>query len=203
NFEENLNETTRRIIDSEIAECYKHLLSYLVGESRALITTRYLPADATLPVTAREEELGDFPESAFFKFMLYDKEIERRYYANQLPRELLSQLHRLLGGTPRFLGQIREALKTMTADELRAELQNVKLNTNAAASVLQRQRDAYCEAIFTARLYSYLSEESRRALSRAAVYSVAVNLEGLMAATGATIEAMRGYMREWQNYALA
>ena len=203
NFEENLDETTRRIIDSELAEFYKHLISYLVGESRVFITTRYLPADAGLPATAHEEELGDFPESAFFKFMLYDKKIERRYYANKLPRELLSELHRLLGGTPRFLGQMREALKTMTADELRDELQNVKLNTNATASVLQRQRDEYCEAIFTARLYSYLSEASRRALSRAAVYSIAVNVEGLAAATGLPIETTRGYLREWQNYALA
>jgi hypothetical protein len=204
NFEVNLDETTRRILDSTVADFYKHLLASLVGKSRAIITCRYLPADAKLPpVTAREEALSDFPESSFMKFMLRDAELERRYYAGELPRELLSKLHGLLGGTPRFLGQMREAIKTMTADELRIELQKVKLTAGAEAGVLQRQRDKYCEAIFTARLYGYLSDESQRALSRAAVYSVAVSVEGLAAVTGVGIDEVRRLLREWQNYALA
>jgi tetratricopeptide (TPR) repeat protein/CHAT domain-containing protein len=203
NFEVNLDETKRRILDSTIADFYKHLLSSLVGQSRAIITCRYLPAEMKLPMTAREEPLGDFPESSFMKFMLRDVELEHRYYAGELPRELLSELHRLLGGTPRFLGQMREALKTMTADELRIELQTVKLTANATAGVLQRERDEYCETIFTARLYGYLSAESQAALSRAAVYSVAVNVEGLAAVTGVSIDGVRGFLREWQNYALA
>ena len=203
NFEVNLDETMRRIIDSDIAAFYSHLLASLVGESRAIITCRYLPAGAKLPRTAREEALSDFPESSFMKFMLRDAELERRYYAGELSRELLSNLHQLLGGTPHFLGQMREAIKTMTADELRGELQKVKLTAGAEESVLQRERDRYCEDIFTARLYGYLSAESQRALSRAAVYGVAVNPEGLAAVTGASLDEVRGFIREWQNYALA
>jgi len=203
NFEVNLDETTRKVLDSTIADFYKHLLSALVNESRAIITCRYLPAEMKLPMTAREEPLGDFPESSFMKFMLRDVELERRYYAGELPRELLSELHRLLGGTPRFLGQMREALKTMTADELRIELQQVKLTAGAEAGVLQRERDQYCETIFTARLYGYLSNESQAALSRAAVYSVAVSVPGLAAVIGVGIDGVRGFLREWQNYALA
>jgi tetratricopeptide (TPR) repeat protein len=202
NFEVNLDETTRRILDPDIAAFYSHLLSSLVSESRAIITCRYLPDGAKLPRTAHEEALGDFPESSFMKFMLRDEELESRYYAGELSRELLSELHRLLGGTPRFLGQMREALKTMTADELRRELRKVKLTADAEESALQRERDKYCEEIFTARLYGYLGAESQRALSRAAVYSVAVNPEGLAAVTGASVEAVRGFIREWQNYAL-
>jgi len=203
NFEVNLDDETRRILDSSVAEFYKHLLASLVGTSRAIITCRYLPADAKLPpMTAREEALSDFPESSFMKFMLRDAELERRYYAGELPRELLSKLHGLLGGTPRFLGQMREAIKTMTADELRIELQKVKLTVGAEAGVLQRERDKYCETIFTARLYGYLNEESQRALSRAAVYSVAVSPEGLVAVTGVGIDEVRRLLREWQNYAL-
>jgi tetratricopeptide (TPR) repeat protein len=203
NFEVNLDETTRRIIDSEIAGFYSHLLSSLVGESRAIITCRYLPADAKLTSIVREELLADFPESSFMKFMLRDAELERRYYAGELSRELLRELHQLLGGTPRFLGQMREALKTMAADELRSELKRVKLTEGAEESVLRRERDKYCEEIFTARLYGYLSAESQCALSRAAVYSVAVNIEGLAAVTGDSPEAVRSLLREWQNYALA
>lgn len=202
NFEVNLDEPTRRIIDSEIAGFYSHLLSSLVGESRAIITCRYLPADAKLPTTAQEEALADFPESSFMKFMLREEVLERRYYAGELPRDLLIDLYRLLGGTPRFLAQMREALKTMTADELRAELRKVKLTTGAKQSVLQRERDKYCEAIFTARLYGYLSAESQRSLSRAAVYGIAVNVEGLAAVTGASVDVVRGFISEWRNYAL-
>lgn len=203
NLEVNLDETTRRILDSEIAGFYSHLLSSLVGESRAIITCRYLPADAKLPTAAREETLADFPESSFTKFMLRDAELERRYYAGELPREMLSELHQLLGGTPRFLGQMREALKTMTADELRAELQKVKLTTGAEQGMLQRERDKYCEAIFTARLYGYLSADSQCALSRAAVYSSAVSLDGLAAISGSSLDEVRSFIREWQNFALA
>jgi tetratricopeptide (TPR) repeat protein len=202
NFEVNFDEATRRVLDSEIAAFYSHLLPSLVGQSRAIVTCRYPPADAKLPMTAREEPLADFPESSFMKFMLRDAELERRFYGGELPRELLTELHQLLGGTPRFLGQMREALKTMTTDELRGELKKVKLTAGAEEGVLQRERDKYCKTIFTARLYGYLSAESQHALSRAAVYSVAVNLEGVAAVTGASLDAVRGFIREWLNYAL-
>ncbi|MBP6824790.1 MAG: CHAT domain-containing protein, partial [Acidobacteria bacterium] len=110
NFEVNLDETTRRAINPEVAEIYSHLLANLIGDSRAFITCRYLPADARLPKTAHEEALGDFPEAQFVKLLLREPELEKRYYAGDLPKKLLQQLHELLGGTPRFLLQMREAI---------------------------------------------------------------------------------------------
>jgi hypothetical protein len=204
NFEVNVDEATRRIIDRDLAGFYAHLLPHLAGGSRSLVTCRYRPADLpTLPPTAREEALGDFPEAAFLKFLLRDPQVERRYYGGELPPDLLSELHRLLGGTPRFLDQMRKVLKTITAADLRRELAAVKLPTGAEPSLLREERDRYCERIFTARLYSYLSLESQRALSRAAVYGVAVNLAGLAAVTGEPMERLRDFTRQWQDYAFA
>ncbi len=206
NFEENLDEQTRGITDENVREFYKHLLSHLVQGSRAIITCRYLPSDVKMDDVknvAREEALGDFPEPSFMKFLMRDAVIERRYQNVELPRELLRELHRLFGGTPRFIAQIREAIKTMTADVLKAELEKVKLPAGVEKSVLEEKRDRYCEEIFTARLYGYLSEESRRALSRIAVYNTAVSVEGIAAAAGIEVERARDFLREWQNRALA
>jgi hypothetical protein len=204
NFEVNMDEATRCILDHDLAGFYSHLLTHLAGGSRSLITCRYRPADLpTLPSTAHEEPLGDFPEAAFVKFLLRDQDVERRYYGGDLPPDLLSELHRLLGGTPRFLAQMREVLKTITAGELQHELAAVQLPAGVEPSVLREERDHYCEQIFTARLYGYLSPAARRALSRAAVYGVAVNLVGLAAATGEPVETLRDFTRQWQDYALA
>ena len=73
NFETNLDETSRRILTPHLAEFYTQLLSDLVGDSRALITCRYQPADVpAFPAAVQEEALGDFPEGDFLKFLLRD-----------------------------------------------------------------------------------------------------------------------------------
>jgi tetratricopeptide (TPR) repeat protein len=204
NFETNLNERSRCILGSELAGFYRHLLANLTSGSRVIITSRYLPADVPeLPATAREEPLGDLSEASFIKFLLRDPEVEHRFYAGELPCDLLVQLHRLLGGAPRFLGQAREVLKEMTADELRRDLAAVQLPDRAEPSVLQAIRDQYCETIFTARLYGYLDIDARRALSRAAVYGIAANMDALEAVTGEPPDRLRAFIRQWHERAFA
>ena len=204
NFETNLDERSRCILGSELAGFYRHLLANLTSGSRVIITSRYLPADIPeLPATAREEPLGDLSQASLIKFLLRDPEVERRYYAGELPSDLLVQLHRLLGGAPRFLGQAREVLKKLTADELRQELTALQLPVGAEPSALQTIRDQYCETIFTARLNGYLEADARRALSRAAVYGIAVNMDALEAVTGEPPDRLRAFVRQWQERALA
>ena len=129
--------------------------------------------------------------------------VERRYYAGELLQELLSELHRLLGGTPRFLEQMRQVLNTIAAADLRQALTAVHLPAEAEPTALAEMRDRYYEQIFAPRLYSHLPTESQRALSRAAVYGVSVNLEALAAVTGEATDKLRQLTREWQAYALA
>ncbi len=205
NFEVNIDEPTRNILDKELADFYEHLLNNLIGGSRAIITSRYLPSNIpTLPkTTTHEEALGDFPESAFFKFMLRDPVVEQRYFQGELQHKLLSELHRLLGGTPRFLGQMREVLKTITTEELEQALKTIELPDAPESKAFREARNSYCEQIFTARLYDHLSPEAQRALSRAAVYSVPVNMDALAAVTGESHEKLRDFTRQWRSYAMA
>lgn len=58
NFESNLDEGSRRILDAEVAGFYRYLLGQLVGGSRLIVTSRYLPSDLALPPTATEWQLG-------------------------------------------------------------------------------------------------------------------------------------------------
>ena len=202
NFESNMDEAKRSIIDPKLAEFYEFLLSSLTGTSRAIVTTRYLPV-GKLPPKVREEPLGDFGEASFFKFMRRDDLVEERLRSGELSHELMREVHRLFGGTPRFLDQIRKVLRDIPADDLKKQLERVLVPTGLEKGELQKILDEYCEEIFTSRLYSYLSPESRQALSRAAVYGVAVNLEGLAAVTGEPAESLHDFVREWQNHAFA
>jgi hypothetical protein len=111
NFESNQDVDSRAILDDDIADFYKHLATNLSGKSRAIITTRYLPADLPIPPPGVEEELlGDFKEAAFIKILRRDETVEHRYRLGELPLDLLMDLYQKFGGTPRFLLQMREAI---------------------------------------------------------------------------------------------
>jgi tetratricopeptide (TPR) repeat protein len=204
NFESNLDEADRHILDTEISGFYQYLLDSLSGSSRAIITTRYPPSDVpVLPPRACLVSLGDFPESFFLKILQRDPEVERRCRSGELPMALLRELYNKFGGTPRFLLQIREAVKEMDAELLETELAKVELPTGTEPGELQKLRDKYFGDIFTERLYGYLSPESQKALSRAAVYSVPVTLEGLAAVVGGPLDSVSAFARSWQNLAFA
>src|SRR5262249_40382333 len=107
----------------------------------------------------------------------------------------LVRLHKMLGATPRFLDQIRTVLASIEAAELVAELDRIALPSAADEAAqpgrLQAARDAYCETIFTGRLYGRLSPQAQGMLSRAAVFGLAVTLDGLAAVAGAPATAVR------------
>jgi tetratricopeptide (TPR) repeat protein len=204
NFEANLDEADRHILDSEISGFYQHLLESLSGGSRIIITTRYPPSDApVLPPKVHKEDLGDFPESSFLKILQRDPEVERRIRSGELPMALLKTLHKTFGGTPRFLLQIREAIKEMDAKLLEAELAKVELPTGTKPGELQKLRDKYFADIFTERLYGYLSIESQKALCRSAAYGVPVTMEGLKAVALEPLDSVRDFARSWQDRAFA
>jgi len=204
NFESNLDEDDRHILDSEISGFYQYLLDYLSGSSRAIITTRYPPSDVpVLPPKVHLESLGDFPESSFLKILHRDPEVERRSRSGELPMALLRELYKKFGGTPRFLLQIREAIKEMDAEFLKAELAKVELPTGTEPGELQKLRDKYFAVIFTERLYGYLSSESQKALCRSAVYGVPVTLEGLAAVAWEPLDRLQAFARSWQDRAFA
>jgi tetratricopeptide (TPR) repeat protein len=204
NFETNMDGASLHILDSEISGFYKYLLENLSGGSRSIITTRYPPSDLLfLPPKVHKEDLSDFSESSFIKILQRDPVVERRIRYGELSLALLSDLHKKFGGTPRFILQIREAIKKMDVNVLEMELANVKLPAGIQLGELQNLRDKYFGDIFTERLYGYLTPESQKALSRAAVYGVPVTLQGLAAAAGEPIDRVKAYAQNWQNRAFA
>jgi hypothetical protein len=204
NFESNLDELDLHILDPEIASFYRYMLENLSGGSRAIITTRYPPSDVpNLPHKTSREDLSDFSQSSILKIMQSDPEVERRIRSGVLPLSLLKKLHQTFGGTPRFLLQIRKALKSMDAKALQEELEQIKLPDSASAGELQKIRDQYFQDIITQRLYSYFSPESQKALSQAAVFAVPVTLDGFSAVSGVLQESMSALAGEWADRAFA
>ena len=118
------------------------------------------------------------------KILQRDPEVERRSRSGELPMALLRDLYKKFGGTPRFLLQIRGAIKEMDAELLKAELAKVELPTGTEPGELQKLRDKYFGDIFTERLYGYLSPESQKALCRSAVYGVFVTLQAWQLSSG-------------------
>jgi tetratricopeptide (TPR) repeat protein len=204
NFESNMDEKHRYISDSEISEFYRHLLDYLSGGSRAIITTRYLPLDVPeLPKKVCRKKFGDFPESSFLKIMQHDLEVERRIRSGELSMALLGKLYEKFGGTPKFLLQIRGAIAKMDAESLELKLAKVELPSDTEQDELERSRDLYVSSMFIDRLYEYLSSESQKALCRAAVYGVPVNPEGLATACGEPLNKVEEFAKSWQDRTFA
>ena len=185
NFEQNVDRASRAILDDTLAWFLAYLAENLTDESRCLVTSRYRPSDLgddLLPV-ATELSLTDFPKSAFFKYLLDDNSVRERYRSGDLPHDLLSRVYGLLGGTPRFLEQVREALQDMPADELGNALDDVDLPEDADENRLQELREEYVQDLFVDDLYGAIElPEALTALSRAAVYTIPVTAEGFAAA---------------------
>jgi tetratricopeptide (TPR) repeat protein len=202
NFESNMDENKRIILDQELARFYTYLLANLSGYSRAIITSRYLPTYNCdhLP-KVKEHSLKDISEAEFIKILRRDEVVDQRYRSKELPLGLLQELYRCFGGTPRFLLQMRKVIREMKQDELKAELASIKLPVYVEEGELQKIRDRYFESIFFPRLYKYLSPDSQKALSKAAVYGVTINLDGLAAVVGETKERLIIFIREWQDRA--
>jgi tetratricopeptide (TPR) repeat protein len=203
NFERNVDRETHEILNDDLAWFLPHLVEYLTELSRCLVTSRYRPADLgdDLPPVATELSLADFPESAFFKYLLDDETVRQRYRSGDLPRDLLSRVYELLGGTPRFLEQVREAIQDMPADELEDALDAVDLPEDADENRLREIRDEYVEDLFIQQLYAAIEPpEARTALSRAAVYTIPMTAEGYAAAADADEADVRDWLDTWRRH---
>jgi tetratricopeptide (TPR) repeat protein len=185
-----------------VRQFVERLSTHLTEASRCIITSRYLLDELDDNQTGvRSKTLEELPQSAFFKFLLADEEIERRIENRDLSYDLLGNIHDLFGGTPRFLEQVREVLRQEDADALEADLETVTLPDTDDENVLREARDKYLEDLFASRLYQSLPESSRYALSRAAVYTIPMTVEGYAAAADVEESTMEAYVRQWQDRA--
>ncbi len=178
-----LDEKTGKIKDADLAEFYLYMLRQM-DRSRAVITSRVLPADAmTLSRKAWEWPLLGLSEAAFIKYLLKDDRTAAAYRRGDISYERLQELHSTLALAPSAcLSQIRHAL--MMAEEEK------------------ETRISLCDE-FLARLIEPLRPEAQMALSRAAVFGTAVSPTGLAAVAGIAEESALAFAREWQDLSLA
>jgi len=202
NFESSLDENSKGITDIEIKNFYLCLLQTFSGASRVIITTRYLPRDRIpLPNNAIELTLGDFSEASFVKCLRRDDKIDSRYQNGDLPHILLHKLFRDFGGTPRFVAQMRSRIANISTGELQREIYGIELPFEKTPDEIHRLRDQYYEEIFVTKLYNSLSPESQLALSKIAVFQIAVNIDGLSYVTSLPKDKITQYLVQWRNSA--
>ncbi|MEI8022544.1 MAG: AAA family ATPase, partial [Schlesneria sp.] len=117
NWEDVLDLETLQIVDPALAAFYERVTNNLVDGSRVFFTTRYIPHGTPENLTHCHvrESLPDFTEAEFLKFLRCDETLLNRLGKGELSRELLHRLFQAAGGTPRFLGQIRIILKSISS----------------------------------------------------------------------------------------
>jgi tetratricopeptide (TPR) repeat protein len=196
NFENSLNETTRAIQDAEISDFYVRLLNELIGTSRVIITSRYLPAAADpLPNDIAEKGLGEFSDTAFLKFMFREAKVKQRYRTDASRRKTLTSLHSRLGGIPQLAHQVREELTVIDADALQNEInQSAKsssIDPNGPLHRLDAKHEVYCAKLFVERHHGRLSGDSKRILVRLAAYVEPIDVDGLAVISGSTINQVK------------
>jgi hypothetical protein len=110
NFEDVLDLATRQIVHADLRTVYERLVGQLNGDSRLIVTCRYLPANT--PDSTDYPHLGwfdlkDMKEFEVRKFLRRDPKVEQRLRAGEISDDHIAALHRMFGGTPGFLTQVR------------------------------------------------------------------------------------------------
>jgi tetratricopeptide (TPR) repeat protein len=209
NFDNSLDEATRKILDPKIAELYQNLLTDLFGSSRVLLTSRSLPADLDpLPDGIVELTLGELSEAAYLKFMFRDARVQKRYQAGAAEREVFSRLYQRFGAAPSLVAMIRAAFKDRDIDPLvlREQIeQSVRAPDQSAQfplSMLEQKHADFCSEICIERLYGRLSEPCKHILARLSVYPDPLALADAMALTGCATTELQDALATYHRSAL-
>jgi tetratricopeptide (TPR) repeat protein len=205
NFENSLDEATRAIQDPEISDFYIQLLNELIGTSRVIITSRYLPAAVDpLPEDIVERGLGELSDIAFLKFMFREATVKQRYRTDATRRKTLASLHSRLGGIPRLAQQVRQELKAIDPDALQIEIdQNATpVNANGPLRRLDIKHEEFCAEMLIGRHHGRLSSEFKKILVRLAAYVEPIGVDGLAAISGSTITEVQNALKAFCRSAL-
>lgn len=170
-----LESKTGKITDPILKDIYLQMLKGM-NSGRIIITCPSLPNDAAiLPAKARELKLASLSETAFIRVLLQDEMVANRYSKGEISYAQLKALHSSVSGNAAHLSRMRRALRTdLTPGD-----------------------DAL------AKLRASLSQASRKALSRAAVYDIAMSPAGFAAVAEVQVETALNNAILWQNLSLA
>ncbi|MCW0219076.1 MAG: tetratricopeptide repeat protein, partial [Prosthecobacter sp.] len=162
---------------------FRHLLSRMTGAGRCILTCRYVPEsfDATLPGLIHEP-LPDFSEAEFLKCLRRLEKVTSRIASGEISRQLLTLLHRKIGGTPRFIKEAADVLAVADLTKLEAELQEAP--DPSEDDSLRAIREKYLNDLFLPDLYEALTIPQRLGLSRFAVTELPLPLDGVVQVAG-------------------
>jgi hypothetical protein len=165
-------------MDLELAGFYIQMLRQ-VDSSRVIVTSKTLPADVmTLPPRAWEWNLANLSEAAFIKFILRDEMAAELYRTGAVNYEQLQKLYLSSAISPSCIVQMRKALSKGMA------------------------RLGGCEESLSL-LCDVLGPEKSQALSKAAIYSIAVNMLGITEVVGQPEDKIGLWIQEWKNLSFA
>lgn len=198
NLEDALEFETRQIADAALAAFYAQLTSGLRRNSRAFITSRYIPEgtprnDSAVHIS---EALGDFEDHQILKFFNRDVQVANRIRNGELPMSILRKVAPLIGGTPRFLDVVRGMLRKFTAEELNHELDALKdlhkpatandataesgiADSDRSQSQIESARDEYLTGLLGPKLFDRMSELAKTLLTRLAFSQLPLPLDGM------------------------
>lgn len=169
-----LEEKTGKITDPILKDFYLQMIKGM-NSGRIIITCSSLPNDAAiLPSKARELKLASLSETAFIRVLLQDEMVANRYFKGEISYGDLLALHSSVSGNAAHLARMRRALRTDLAPGDDA-------------------LDLLCAS---------LSQESRKALSRAAVYDIAMSPAGFAAVAEVPVETALNDVILWQSLSL-
>lgn len=194
-FEVNLD-GSGRIIDPDVAIFYSQVLNSL-DRSRAIIASDRLPENKmTLPLRAWEYAVTGLTKADFIRFLQRDGDLAARLRSGELNHQTLAKIYEITDGLPLCFDRTSRALALVDVSPAHPAYSIVEAKFASHSPI------SFCDDI-TSRLYDSLSPDSRESLSRAAVYAVPINLEGLAAVTGAMQERIKDLSDEWTKKALS
>jgi tetratricopeptide (TPR) repeat protein len=172
-----LDDNLSKIRDRELAQFYLDLLRK-VDAGRVIITITSLPADAmTLPKRCWEWNLQGLAESDFIKYLLKEDSVAEQYRLGALTYDQFESLFVSSAGKPCCLAQTRKAIGS-----------GWRAKTTCQDAIVH--------------LFSSLSQVSGQALSRSAVYGIAMGIKGLAGVSGENEDKVAGFVQEWTGLSL-
>ncbi len=207
-FDNNLDPISRKFHNGDIKFFYERLLAGLVGDTRVVITSRFLPAGIKLPEPRfLELNLGELSETAYLKFLLRDDELKAKYLANELTRPILLDLRRRFGSAPRFVTQMRDQLGKLDGSVLSKDMEaRARSRTDApgpALDALEKLHAIYCDGLGLDESCGDLGDQSVKMIRRTAVHSGPLTLNAIVkVGAGASPQVVKDEIGRWRNSAL-
>ena len=176
NFEEVLDPESLTIAHSDLRTAYRLLTRDLTEGSRLLVTCRYFPADTPDPAgNVVWQDLKDLKEFELMKFLRRDQKAETRLRDGAITKLMIQNIHRVFGGTPGFLEQVRSVLGHADLDGWEEEI--------PSDTPLEEARQQYCDRILLPRLYGLLPAAGQTLASHLAVSELPLPAEALARTT--------------------